>query len=142
MTITARRTERVTRVFLLADQEAARAGDARVRTVHLLLGLAREDRDGVLGALDLDDVRAEATIRFRRRERVERRPSTPGVVAALDTAIRLAEDAGDPTVGARHLLVAVLADDAEDAAQVLHDLGADVDGLRAEAGRRLVTLEA
>lgn len=138
MTIAARRTERVTRVFLLADQEAARGGDARVRTVHLLLGLAREERDrgggvGLLDALDLDDVRAEAAIRFRGGARTGRRPHIPGVVAVIDAAVRLADD----TPGVRHLLVAVLADDAEDAAQVLHALDVDVDRLRADARREL-----
>lgn len=140
MTIAARQTERVTRVFLLADQEAARGGDARVRTVHLLLGLAREERDrggGLLDALDLDDVRAEVSIRFGARGGSGRRPYTPGTVAALDDAIRIADDSADPILGVRHLLVAALADDAEDASQVLHALGVDVAGLRADARREL-----
>ncbi|GAA4900567.1 ClpA/ClpB-like protein [Actinomycetospora succinea] len=141
MTIAARQTERVTRVFLLADQEAARGADARVRTVHLLVGLAREERDrggGVLDALDLDGVRAEAAIRYRRGDRRHgRRPYTPGAVAALDAAVRVADESADPTLGVRHLLVAVLADDAEDASQVLHALDVDVDRLRAEARREL-----
>ncbi|MDD7938209.1 Clp protease N-terminal domain-containing protein [Actinomycetospora lutea] len=144
MTIAARQTERVTRVFLLADQEAARGGDARVRTVHLLLALAREERDrggglggGLLDPLDLDDVRAEAAIRFRGVGWTGRRPYSPGAVAALDAAVRVADESADPTLGVRHLLVAVLADDAEDAAQVLHACDVDVDRLRAGARREL-----
>ncbi|MEJ2862968.1 Clp protease N-terminal domain-containing protein [Actinomycetospora flava] len=140
MTIAARQTERVTRVFLLADQEAARGGDARVRTVHLLVGLAREERDrggGLLDVLDLDGVRAEAAIRWRGSGRTGRRPYTPGAVAALDAAVRVADESADPSLGVRHLLVAVLADDAEDASQVLHALDVDVDRLRADAHREL-----
>jgi ATP-dependent Clp protease ATP-binding subunit ClpA len=125
MQLTARQTERVARVLLLADEEAARNGDARVGTAHLLLALLRDERDhdeGSLGGVDVDDVRDELA-RRRTAAAVPRdryRPWTPGAVAALDTAVRVA---GDEPVGVRHLLRGVLADHADDAAQVLRRFG-------------------
>ncbi|MEJ2888344.1 hypothetical protein [Actinomycetospora aeridis] len=51
--------------------------------------------------------------------------------------VRLADGSADPTPGVRHLLVAVLHDDAEDASQVLHALDVDVEHLRTLARREL-----
>ncbi|PVZ10143.1 Clp protease N-terminal domain-containing protein [Actinomycetospora cinnamomea] len=127
MQLTARQTERVARVLLLADEEAARNGDARVGTAHLLLALLRDERDhdgGPLDGVDVDDVRAElARRRGTHRTASRYRPWTPGAVAALDTAVRVA---GDEPVGVRHLLRGVLADRADDAAQVLRRFGVGV----------------
>lgn len=142
MSLTSRQTERVLRVFLLADREAARAGDARLGTAHLLLALALDERDhggGVLADVDIDRAREE-TVRHRTGPgdpRAAHRPYTPGAVAALDAAVRVADDAADPVLGVRHLLLGVLADGAEDAAQVLRVLDIDADRVVAGARRDL-----
>ncbi|MDD7965984.1 Clp protease N-terminal domain-containing protein [Actinomycetospora lemnae] len=143
MSLTARQTERVIRVLLLADREAVRAGDSRLGTAHLLLALALDERDHggrVLAAVDVDAARDEVA---RRRTgvgdpRAAHRPHTPGAVAALDAAVRVADAAADPVLGVRHLLLGVLADDAEDAAAVLRALGVDVERVVTDARRDLL----
>ncbi|MHC1562095.1 Clp protease N-terminal domain-containing protein [Actinomycetospora sp. C-140] len=142
MSLTSRQTERVIRVLLLADREAARAGDSRLGTAHLLLALALDERDHggrVLAAVDIDRAREEA--RRRRAGRGDplagHRPSTPGAVAALEAAGRAADEAADPGLGVRHLLLGVLADRAEDAARTLAALGVDADVVVADARRDL-----
>ncbi|GLZ44728.1 hypothetical protein Acsp06_09130 [Actinomycetospora sp. NBRC 106375] len=142
MSLTSRQTERVIRVFLLADREAARAGEARLGTAHLLLGLALDERDHggrVLAALDIDSAREE-TLR-RRAGRGDppagHRPYTPGAVMALEAAGRAADEAADPGLGVRHLLLGVLADRAEDAARTLAALDVDPDVVVADARRDL-----
>jgi ATP-dependent Clp protease ATP-binding subunit ClpA len=145
MSLTSRQTERVLRVLLLADREALRAGDARLGTAHLLLALLLDERDHadqgrrVLAAVDLDRARDEAARRRTRRgdPHAAHRPYTPGTVAAIDAAVRVADEAADPTLGVRHLLLGVLADGAEDAAAVLHALGVDVARVAAAARRDL-----
>lgn len=142
MSLTSRQTERVIRVFLLADREAARAEDARLGTAHLLLALALDERDHggrVLAEVDIDRAREEAARRRTSRgdPRAVHRPYTPGAVAALDAAVRVADEAADPTLGVRHLLLGVLADGAEDAAQFLRVLGVDGDRVVADARRDL-----
>lgn len=142
MSFTSRQTERVIRVFLLADREAVRAGDARLGTAHLLVALVRDERDHagrVLAAVDLDRARDETALRRTGvgDPRAAHRPYTPGALAALDAAVRVADEAADPALGVRHLLLGVLADGAEDAAQILRALGVDVDRVVADAGRDL-----
>ena len=73
MSLTARQTERVIRVLLLADREAVRAGDSRLGTAHLLLALALDERDHggrVLAAVDVDAARDEVARRDRKSTRL------------------------------------------------------------------------
>jgi ATP-dependent Clp protease ATP-binding subunit ClpA len=142
MSLTSRQTERVLRVFLLADREAVRAGDARLGTAHLLLALVLDERDHggrVLAGVDLDRAREQAASRRTTPgdPRAAHRPYTPGAVAAIDAAVRAADEAADPTLGVRHLLLGVLADRAEDAARILAALEVDPDRVLADARRDL-----
>jgi ATP-dependent Clp protease ATP-binding subunit ClpC len=136
MDLTSRQTERVTRVLLLAEREAAHSGHTRLGTEHLLLALARDERDhggGLLPGVDVDRTRARVAAYGVGYRDPGHRPYSPGVVAALAAALRTADEAADPEVGVRHLLLGVLADPAEDAAQVLRALGIDVDRVVTEA---------
>jgi len=142
MSLTSRQTERVIRALLLADREAVRAGDARLGTAHLLLALALDERDHggrVLAGIDIDAVRDEVVHRRcgAGDPRATHRPYTPGALVALDAAVRAADEVADPALGVRHLLLGVLADRAEDAAQIVVALGVDVDGVVADARRDL-----
>ncbi|HSK60615.1 MAG TPA: Clp protease N-terminal domain-containing protein [Actinomycetospora sp.] len=140
MDLTSRQTERVTRVFLLAEQETARSGHTRLGTVHLLLALVRDERDhggGLLAGLDLEQARAETAAYGVGYRDPGYRPLSPGAVAAIAAALREADGAPDATVGVRHLLLGVLADDTEDAARILRALHIDVDGVVVAARRDL-----
>jgi ATP-dependent Clp protease ATP-binding subunit ClpA len=136
MDLSSRQTARATRVFVRAEQEAARSGDTRLGTAHLLLALARDERDhggGLLDGLDLDRARAWLAACGVGYRDPGHRPWRPGAVFALATALRLADEAAEPTVDVRHLLLGVLADDAEDAPRLLRALGLDVEPLVAGA---------
>jgi ATP-dependent Clp protease ATP-binding subunit ClpA len=132
MRLAIRQTARLTRVFLLADQEAARDDAARLGTAHLLLALVRDEHEHggrLADRVDVGEVRAEVARRPFRRRGTGRRAWTPAAVAAVDVAVRGAE----AVVGVRHLLLGVLSDDADDAAAVLRALDVDVDDLVAAA---------
>ena len=136
MNLSSRQTVRATRVFVRAEQEAARCGDTRLGTAHLLLALVRDERDhggGPLDALDLDRARTYLAASGVGYRDPGHRPWRPGAVLALATALRLADEAAEPTVDVRHLLLGVLADDAEDAPRLLRALGLDVEPLVAGA---------
>lgn len=128
MRLATRQTARLTRVFLLADQEAARDDAARLGTAHLLLALVRDEHEHggrLADRVDVGEVRAEVARRPFRTGGTGRRAWTPAAVAAVDVAVR----ATDAVVGVRHLLLGVLSDDADDAAVVLRALDVDVDDL-------------
>ncbi|CAA9238848.1 MAG: hypothetical protein AVDCRST_MAG54-1405 [uncultured Actinomycetospora sp.] len=137
MRLATRQTARLTRVFLLADQEAARDDAARVGTAHLLLALVRDEHEHggrLADRVDVGEVRAEVASRPVRTGGTGRRAWTPAAVAAVDVALRAAARAGgEPVVGVRHLLLGVLADEADDAAAVLRALDVDVADLVAGA---------
>ncbi|MDF2979471.1 MAG: hypothetical protein K0S40_4199 [Actinomycetospora sp.] len=128
MRLATRQTARLTRIFLLADQEAARDDAARLGTAHLLLALVRDEHEHggrLADRVDVGEVRAELARRPVRPGGTGRRAWTPAAVAAVDVAVR----AADGVVGVRHLLLGVLADRADDAATVLRALDVDVDDL-------------
>jgi Clp amino terminal domain, pathogenicity island component len=143
MRLATRQTARLTRVFLLAGQEAARDDAARLGTAHLLLALVRDEHEhgGRLDdRVDVGEVSAEVARRPFRTGGTGRRAWTPAAVAAVDVAVR----AADGIVGVRHLLLGVLSDDADDAATVLRALDVDVDDLvdaaRADLGADIPVL--
>jgi hypothetical protein len=132
MRLATRQTARLTRVFVLADQEAARYDAARLGTTHLLLALVRDEHEHagrLADRVDVGEVRVEVARRRARTVGTGRRAWTPAAVAAVDVALR----AADEVVGVRHLLLGVLADAADDAAAVLRALDVDVDDLVAAA---------
>ena len=143
MGLSSRQTGGLTRVFVLAEQEAARNGDTRLGTAHLLLALARDERDhggGLLDGLDLDRARAWLAATGVGYRDPGHRPWRPGAVFALATALRLADEAAEPTVGVRHLLLGVLADDGRgrrrgSCARSGLDVGPLVAGARSDLGQ-------
>ncbi|TVT21880.1 hypothetical protein FNH06_15075 [Amycolatopsis acidiphila] len=143
VSVTTRSTDRLRRVFALAEREAVTMGHEKLGTEHLLLGLVREEHDseGTAGLLagegvDADLVRREIAGDAEQPVADARRDSpafTAAAKAAVDQAAAVSDELVDHTVGVRHLLLGVLDTGECQAVRILHGLGADVDGLRARA---------
>lgn len=130
-------TERGLLALALAQEEARRLSHDQAGTEHLLLGLIR-DRGGLaaetLGSLgiDLGAVRAqlEDILGRGRSEPPEHIPYTPRARRVLDLAQREARQMGHGRVGAEHLLLGLLREGRNVAAQVVITLGGDLSRVR------------
>ena len=130
-------TERGLRALALAQEEARRLSHDHAGTEHLLLGLIR-DHDGLaaetLGSLgiDLGTVRAqvEDILGRGRSEPPEHIPYTPRARRVLDLAQREARQLGHGRVGTEHLLLGLLREGRNVAAQVVVTLGGDLSRVR------------
>jgi ATP-dependent Clp protease ATP-binding subunit ClpC len=115
----------------LARDEARRLGHEYIGTEHLLLAFAHEDgpSTSILErlAIDPDHVRAHVESVVRRGsasvELVEDRPLTRHTQTALRIAKEFAHSRGDSAVSPSHILVGLLKDNLNVAAQVLIDAG-------------------
>ncbi|HEY2221006.1 Clp protease N-terminal domain-containing protein [Actinomycetospora sp.] len=128
MRLTHRQTARFTRAVQLARREAMALAAPALGTEHLLLGLAREEREsgrGPLEPVDPDDLRALLP-RSHPAPEAESPPFSRRAIAALAEARRLADARGDLVVGADHLLAAVAGDPDCAAVAALERLGVDV----------------
>ena len=129
-------TERAQRVIVLAQEEARRLGHNVVGTEHLLLGLIAEG-EGVEPALQtlgisIDDVRAEIERVIGRGEAAPTGPSgfTPRTKRVLELAFDEARQLGHSYIGTEHILLGLIREGEGVAAQVLINLGADLDKVR------------
>jgi ATP-dependent Clp protease ATP-binding subunit ClpC len=136
-------TERARKVVYLAQQEAARLGHNVVGTEHLLLGLVVEG-DGIAAkALEMLDISLD-----RIRQEVEKIigsgepnpfgeiPFTPRAKRVLELAVDEGRHMGHNYVGTEHILLGLIREGEGVAAQVLKNLGADLDKVR----KQVVTL--
>jgi ATP-dependent Clp protease ATP-binding subunit ClpA len=135
-----------------AVAEAARRGDRRVGTEHLLLGLLDDpagvaaavlgtDVETARSALDALDAQALASVGVDvtgmppaapNRAARSRRPFTAAARDTLVRTLRLATGRGDGRIEPEHLLLALLERPAPDpVAQVIGQLGVDRDAVRA-----------
>ncbi|HET7560215.1 MAG TPA: Clp protease N-terminal domain-containing protein, partial [Limnochordia bacterium] len=135
-------TERAQKVIVLSQEEARRLGHNVVGTEHILLGLCAEG-DGVaaraLAALgiSLDKVRAEV-------ERVIGRGDghdgniifTPRSKRVLELAFEEARQLNHAYIGTEHILLGLIREGEGVAAQVLKNLGADLDKVRRQVGEQ------
>jgi hypothetical protein len=129
-------TPRARKVVVAAQEEARRAGNARITSGHLVLGLLSEP-DGIgARAIDAQGVPADTV----RRTALATLPAAAGDVPALipfdaqaqkalELTFRQALRLGHNYIGTEHILLALL--EAEDGTGVLAGLGVDRD--RAEA---------
>lgn len=129
-------TERANRVMILAQQEAMRFGHNYIGTEHLLLGLIHEG-DGVAGrALASLNISLEAV-----REQVENvigqgdglsseMGYTPRAKKVIELAFQEAGQLGHNYIGTEHLLLGLIREGEGVAAQVLANLGADINAVR------------
>lgn len=130
-------TERARKVVYLAQQEAARLGHNVVGTEHLLLGLVAEGQGiaaKALESLNIDLVKIrqeiEKIIGTGETNPFSEIPFTPRAKRVLELAIDEGRQMGHNYVGTEHVLLGLIREGEGVAAQVLKNLGADLDKVR------------
>lgn len=132
-------TERARKVVYLAQREAARLGHNVVGTEHLLLGLLAEGEGVAAKALEslnlrLDKIRQEVEkiIGTGETNPFGEIPFTPRAKRVLELAADEARQLGHNYIGTEHILLGLIREGEGVAAQVLRNLGADLDKVRKE----------
>src|SRR3954466_3747938 len=139
-------TDRVRKVLQMAREEAARLHHEYVGTEHILLGLIREG-EGVAAAVltnlnvDLEDIqqKIEETVK-KGKAAAAAGPDLPYTSRAkkvLELAMTEARELNHSYVGTEHLLLGLLREEKGIAAQVLTDVGVNLEQARAETLRLL-----
>jgi ATP-dependent Clp protease ATP-binding subunit ClpC len=132
-------TERAQRVLYLSQEEARKLGHSFVGTEHVLLALTHESQ-GVAGralhnmGVEPEAVRNEVESIIGRGEpgQAEMVGLSPRAKRVLELAIDEARMMGHGYVGTEHLLLGLLREGEGVAAQVLDNLGVDLDRARSE----------
>jgi len=138
-------TERARRVVLLAREEAKRLDHDYLGTEHLLLGLISEGEGVAAIALqnldiDLEQVRQEVGKTVGRGGGslfLGQIPFTPRAKKVLELAVAEARTLGHNYIGTEHLLLGLIREGEGVAAQVLINLGADLEKVRQEINNLL-----
>ncbi len=133
-------TERARRVILLAREEAKRLDHDYLGTEHLLLGLVREGEGVAALALqnlevDLEQVRHEVEKAVGRGGGslfLGQIPFTPRAKKVLELAVAEARNLNHNYIGTEHLLLGLIREGEGVAAQILTNLGADLEKVREE----------
>jgi ATP-dependent Clp protease ATP-binding subunit ClpC len=130
-------TEKARRVVVYAQEEARMLNQNYVGTEHLLLGLIREQDGIAANALEslnisLEDVHAQVEDLIGRGTFVPTGhiPFTPRAKKVLELSLREALQLGHNDIGAEHLLLGLIREGEGVAAQVLLNLGADLEKVR------------
>ncbi len=137
-------TDRARRVVVLAQEEARLLDHDYIGTEHLLLGLIQE-REGLAAkaleelGISLDAVRAQVVATIGRGKRAPKGhiPFTARAKKALEMSLRAALDLGHNYIGTEHILLGLIREGTGVAAQVLGQLGADSDRVRAQVSQLL-----
>src|SRR5690554_3104336 len=137
-------TERARKVVLHAQKEATQLKHNIVGTEHLLLGLIREGKDVADRALEalgisLDKVREEVVkiIGIGDQPFLGEVPFTPRAKRVLELATDEARQLGHNYVGTEHILLGLIREGEGVAAQVLKNMGADMETARKQVMRLL-----
>lgn len=132
-------TERARRVVFLSQQEAARLQHSVVGTEHLLLGLIAEGEGVAAKALEnlgihLDRVRSEIEriIGTGDAAPTVEIPFTPRAKRVLELALDEGRQLGHNYVGTEHILLGLIREGEGIAAQVLKNIGADLEKVRSQ----------
>jgi len=133
-------TERARKVMALANQEAQRLNHAYLGTEHILLGLGKEGAGAganVLKNLDVDlrKVRLEVDKFVSSGPdavSMGKLPQTPRAKKVIEYAIEEARSLNHNYIGTEHLLLGLLRESDGVAAQVLMNLGLELDETRDE----------
>src|ERR687890_1106672 len=141
-------TERVRKVLAMAREEAARLHHEYVGTEHILLGLIREG-EGVAAAVlqnlsvDLDEIQQKIEETVKKGKAAQTTgpdlPYTSRAKKVLELAMSEARELNHSYVGTEHLLLGLLREEKGIAAQVLTDVGVNLDAARSETLRLLGT---
>ena len=141
-------TERVRKVLAMAREEAARLHHEYVGTEHILLGLIREG-EGVAAAvlqnlsIDLDEIQQKIEEQVKKGKATQATgpdlPYTSRAKKVLELAMSEARELNHSYVGTEHLLLGLLREEKGIAAQVLTDIGVNLETARTETLRLLGT---
>src|SRR3989442_10051583 len=130
-------TDRARRVVVLAEEEARLLNHNFIGTEHILLGLIHEGEGVAAKALESLGISLEAV-----REKVEETigpagtaaaghiPFTPRAKKVLELSLREALQLGHNYIGTEHLLLGLVREGEGVAAQVLGNLGVELDDVR------------
>jgi ATP-dependent Clp protease ATP-binding subunit ClpC len=130
-------TEKARRVVVYAQEEARMLNQNYIGTEHLLLGLIRE-REGVAAkaleslSISLDEVRGQVEDLIGKGTYVPTGhiPFTPRAKKVLELSLREALQLGHNYIGTEHILLGLIREGEGVAAQVLINLGADLERVR------------
>ncbi|MGI6034545.1 MAG: ATP-dependent Clp protease ATP-binding subunit [Limnochordia bacterium] len=132
-------TERAQRVIVLAQEEARRLGHNVVGTEHILLGLIAEGEGVAARALQgvgisLDKVRREVERVIGRGDAITSAQIgfTPRAKRVLELSFEEARQLGHTYIGTEHILLGLVREGEGVAAQVLRNLGVDLEKARRE----------
>ncbi|MCL4514590.1 MAG: ATP-dependent Clp protease ATP-binding subunit [Firmicutes bacterium] len=137
-------TERAEKVIVLSQEEARRLGHNVVGTEHILLGLVREGEGIAAKALQslnirLEDVRAEVEKVIGQGDApiTGKIGFTPRAKRVMELALDEARQLGHSYIGTEHILLGLIREEEGVAAQVLRNLGADWQKIRAQVAELL-----
>jgi len=130
-------TEKARRVVVYAQEEARMLNQNYIGTEHLLLGLIRE-QDGIAAKaleslnISLEDVHQQVEELIGRGTYVPTGhiPFTPRAKKVLELSLREALQLGHNYIGTEHILLGLIREGEGVAAQVLLNLGADLEKVR------------
>ena len=136
-------TEHARNVMALANQEAQQFGHEYIGTEHILWGLAKEVTGVAATVLEHFDVdlkplrkEMEALLEGRpHKETVEALPQSQPAKDVLSSAIEEARALHHNYIGTEHLLLGLMHDSEMVSAQVLANLGLQLDAVRDEVRR-------
>ncbi|MEN3186131.1 MAG: ATP-dependent Clp protease ATP-binding subunit [Atribacterota bacterium] len=132
-----RYTERARKVIILAQDEAIRLKHNHIGTEHLLLGLLRE-REGIAARIlesfdiSIDLVRSELESLIEKTEHQGSKEVafTPRAKRVLELALDETRRLGHNYVGTEHILLGILREGEGVGAQILRNLGLDIETVR------------
>ena len=130
-------TQRARRVVVLAQEEARMLDHNYIGTEHILLGLIREGEGVAAKALEslgisLEAVRQQVETIIGRGQQAPSGhiPFTPRAKQVLELSLREAKALGHNYIGTEHILLGLIREGSGVAAQVLVQLGADLNRSR------------
>jgi ATP-dependent Clp protease ATP-binding subunit ClpC len=140
-------TDRARRVVVLAQSEARMLNQDYIGTEHLLLGLIQEGEGVAARALEQLDIslvavqqRVEQLIGRGTQSPTGHIPFTPRAKKVLELSLRESLNIGHNYIGTEHILLGLIREGEGVAAQVLRQLGADLERVRLEVLRLLAAL--
>ncbi len=138
-------TDRARRVVVFAQEEAYFSNNPYIDTGHILLGLLNEEGKAVqvLESLDVDlaVVRDKlAVTNISDQKQFGHIPFSPQSKKVLELSLREALQLGHNYIGTEHILLGLIREGEGVAAQVLQQLGAELQKVRQEVNRLLLTV--